>query len=300
MILRLFLSLAALCCTAPAAAEASAISLRGTATDITASLAEQWRAAFIAVYPDIAVTIDAPAGPPLSERNPGLAQFLAGQRDFAIVSRDLSLADEARYRQTYHAIPRRIAVAGGSAGGFGLLDPVVFVVNDANPLRAVSFAQLATLLRATAAPSWERLGVPQWRGRSVHLVGGQGWTAGESARARVVRDVVLKGRRLAAPFATGTEAAVPAAVAADPLAIGFTGLGHLVPGEHTLAIRSPRGVIAPDPASIASAAYPLTRTVNLYTAPGRPSPALRQWIAWLRSPQGQAVVARSQFLPLPN
>ncbi len=283
--------------TTPAAAGCP-VALSGSATDITASLAEQWRAGFAATYPAIPVAIDAPAGPPLSEHNPGLAQFLTGKRDFALVSRDLSAADEARYRQTYHATPRRIPVAGGSAKAFGLLDPVVFVVNDANPLRAVTLDQLKTLLRADSAPAWESLGVPIWHGRAVHLIGGQGRTSSESARARVVRDVVLRGKAFRAPFATGTEADVPARVAADPLAIGFTGLGHVVAGAHILAIRIGGQAVPPDSTSLASAAYPLARTINLYAAPGPQSAALQQWIAYLRGPQGQRLVAMSPFLPL--
>ncbi len=286
------------------ACTAMAGTLTGSASDITYALVDRWQGDFQRLQPGIIITIDHPAGPPQANLNPGLRAFIAGARDFAVVSRDLSDTDAAAFIAAHGHPPLRIAVAGGSWNSFGFLDPVVFVVNDANPLKRISQSQLAKLFGRdplTRPVDWARLGLPTWRGRAVHVVGGSAWRGAYSARAQVVRERILLGRNpLRDDLDTGSEADVPSAVASDPLAIGFTGLGHVTLGSHVLAIATDgHSAAGPTFQNVVNGRYPLARTVNLYLADAKVSPQVRALLSYLRSIEGQSIVAASPpFLPL--
>ena len=281
------LSVLVLLFAVPAAAESSTspIVLRGSATDIAAALAENWSTAFERAHPGATIAIATPTGPPQAKLNGGLAAFVSGETDFAIVSRDLPDEDMAAFVAATGHPPLRIAVAGGSWRDFGYLDPVVFVVNDADPMRSVSTRELRALFGG--------------RSRRFRVVGGAGWAGPLSARAQVVREKVLRGKVPVVglglrPGDAVAEAGVPAAVARDPRAIGFTGAGHVLPGTHVLAIDG----VFPTRENVLNRRYSLARSVYLYI--GKPTPALESFAAWLRGPDGQAVVAADlHFLPLP-
>lgn len=299
---------AALLLTAAAPGE----SRSGSAPKILDTLVPAWLAGFARAEPTTTIAVPPPYGPPQGRLDPGLQAFLDGQRDFAFLTRDIGETDLAAFRRAHRGAPVVLAVAGGAWHRFGYVDPVVVVVNAANPLRALSFRQLDALLSETrwrggaAATDWDDLGVAAWRGKAIHVVGGDGWSGEESARALTVRRRVLSvggkvGRWRMAP-GSGGEDEVVARVAADAQAIGFTGFGHLSAGVRTVAIDAGAGPVAPTRVAIASGAYPLARTVDLVMARdarGCLDPAVAHFAAWLVGPAGQAEVRREAvFLPL--
>jgi phosphate transport system substrate-binding protein len=294
------------------AALAPGESRTGSAPKILDALVPAWLAGYARTAPATTIAVPAPYGPPQGRLDPGLQAFLDGRRDFAFLTRDIAEADLAVFRRAHHGEPVVMPVAGGAWHRFGYVDPVVVIVNAANPLRALSFRQLDALLsetrwrRGVAPADWSDLGVPGWRGKPIHVVGGDGWSGEESARALTVRRRVLSigeqvGRWQMVP-GTGGEDEVVARVAADTQAIGFTGLGHLSAGVRTVAIGDGGKPVAPTRAAIASGAYPLARTVDLVMARdahGCLDPAVARFAAWLVGPAGQAVLReQAVFLPL--
>jgi hypothetical protein len=93
-------------------------------------------------------------------------------------------------------------------------------------------------------------------------------------------------------------------VADDPLALGFTGLGHVLPGTRALSIIPYPGAapVAPVREAIVSARYPFARTVDLLLAreaDGRIDPVSAEFALFLLGEEGQAIVAGQEaFLPL--
>lgn len=295
------------CAPLPPAQTGAPAQIRISVTETTAELAGAWKRPFERRHPGVQVVLGTP-GPPLASANADLAAFLRWERELAIVSRSLADSDQAIYRKRFGVPARAMPIARGPWKSFGFLDPVVIVVNDANPLRAIGMGPLAALLarappRGAARPGdWAALGVPGWSGVPVRIVGGAAWGGEPSARGQIVRDVVLgvagQGLRDDLGAESGTEAEVPDRVAREAGAIGFTGQGHLVPGEHALAIRIGSRTIAPDCAAVASGRYPLARTVNLYATPaaGRWTRAFARFI---RSREGQALIPSAPpWLPL--
>lgn len=290
--------------------------LTGSATAILAQLGPAWIAAFGSYEPESSIALSPPFDPPLGRVNGRLRRFLDGRSDFAFLSRDLATTDRARFVSMHGYQPTRIPVAGGSWRSFGLLDPVAVVVNSANPVRGLSFAQLDALFSKTrlgghpAAITWGDLGVSEWAEKPIHVIGGASWSGEDSARAMVMRERVLSANgkigewRSDLPPTSGSEADVPERVGADPLAIGFTGLGHVKQGTRAVAltVRDGGPFVEPSFREVADARYPLTRTINLLIAwsPGaRLDPVAAAFARFLLSHEGQTtVLAEGKFLPL--
>lgn len=129
----------------------------------------------------------------------------------------------------------------------------------------------------------------------------------DSARGGVFRErILLGGEWRDGPDieAGGTEAEVAARVASDPAAIGFTGLGHVLPGTRAVPIaKEDRGpYVAPTLAAVAGARYPLARTLDLIVA-RKPktclSPRVLGFLRYLLGSKGQREIVRDgHFLRL--
>jgi phosphate transport system substrate-binding protein len=93
-----------------------------------------------------------------------------------------------------------------------------------------------------------------------------------------------------------------AALAADPDGIGFANFYYQAGPVKALALADREGVVAqPVLGDIASGRYPLQRYLYIYVnrPPGRAlDPLVKEFLTFVLSRQGQALVARDHYLPL--
>jgi phosphate transport system substrate-binding protein len=291
--------------------------LNGTAPAIVVDVLGGWLRAFGEHEPDVQVEVAPPYLPPQGALNPRLREFLDGHLDFAFLTREMAAADVRAFRRTHGFEPLLVPVAGGSFRHFGFVDAVAVVVHESNPLRGLTLAQLDAIFSdsrhrggARAIATWDELGVKEWAGHPVRVVGNGAWAQEESARATFFRERVMDGQGRRGQWrANGSapdegDAIVVDAVAADRFAIGFTGMGHLASGVHAIAIGPGKGVplLEPSHDNVASAAYPLSRVFYLAVArrPGQLLPApLDAFVRFLLSSEGQRIVlSHGVFLPL--
>jgi len=290
--------------------------LSGSAPPIMPDLVHSWITEFTKWQPNVSFQLGTGFWPPQGRLNPYLQEFLTGQRDFAFLSRELATADLETFIQHHGYPPLAIPVAMGSWRHFGFVDTVAIIVNQHNPLHSLSLAQVDAIFSASRLRGhppvrhWGELGVTQWDGIAINIVGTGAWNNGESARSLSVRQTVFepdgqRGQwRMDLDAGKYTEADIPQQVAADRYAIGFTGLGHLVPGVRALAlsITPDTTPVAADHTSVASGDYPLSRRLYLLVniAPGQKlDPVLADFARYLTSREGQqAVLAQGFFLPL--
>ena len=59
------------------------------------------------------------------------------------------------------------------------------------------------------------------------------------------------------------------------------------------------GGVEPSFAAVNKGEYPYARSLHLYTSKGRETPATLDFIQFIQSPQGQAVLAKAGNVPLP-
>lgn len=169
------------------------------------------------------------------------------------------------------------------------LHGIVLLVSPGNPVSALSLAQLDDVVSGRVT-NWAQLGGPAGPIR-LHAL------ATRSGSGELLSRLLPGGAGPARTIVHGSYAEVVAAVAGDPLAIGFVSLRAPRGLAKSLGIRMAQGTVFPDPLSVASEDYPLVQRVYFHT--GQLITALgRSFALWVVSPAGQAVVARSQFIAL--
>lgn len=91
------------------------------------------------------------------------------------------------------------------------------------------------------------------------------------------------------------NAAVKTAVAGSTYGIGYVGLGFVSDTTPALKING----ILPTVATVTDNSYPLSRSLYMYTK-GEASGAVKMFIDFMLSTDGQAIVAQEGFVPLPQ
>ena len=288
----------------------------GSASAIMPQLVHAWLAGFHVRQPDVSINVPPPYLAPQGNLNLPMRRFLDGDSDFAFVSRDMTASDVAAFQRAHDVAPQEIAVVGGAYRHFGFLDAIGVVVNNTNPIKGLTLAQLDAVFSKTRlrghgpVRTWGDLGLAEWADKPVHVVGASAWEGPEeSARAVVVRERVLsvgpaRGQWRDDILINGIEADVPDQVAADPYAIGFTGMGHLATGIKTVWLAPEAGKPFVDASyeNVALARYPLSRVANIVLTrrPGHPlDPAMREFVRFILSREGQQIVLdQGVMLPL--
>ena len=275
------------------------------ASDTLPGLVRAWMRAFAHFYPH--VTLD--LGPPY-EGTSGADRMTAGSIAIAFVSRELTPANVAAFEARHHYRPLSVPVCGGSWRQFGFLDAVGFFVNRDNPLSRLGLAQLDAILSRTRwrgdAPitTWGQLGLTgAWATRPIHVYAIRPWNGFEEfVRQRVLDAHGRRGHWRAGLHYDATVFPIARRVAADPDGLGYAGLAFVDAPVKMLALGEGGRDVAPTYTNVALARYPLSRLVyaNLDVAPGaRMSPALQEFLRFIRSRQGQQIVLdQGIFLPL--
>jgi phosphate transport system substrate-binding protein len=85
----------------------------------------------------------------------------------------------------------------------------------------------------------------------------------------------------------------------NPNAIGYDGLGYVIPEVKVLAIATSAGeeYILPSADSVNNQTYPIARDLYMYTA-GKPSIEEQAYLDWILSPPAQKIVTELGFVPV--
>lgn len=212
----------------------------------------------------------------------GIAALLDGTTDIADSSRPISERETSDLATRQHAAPHETRVA---------IDALAVYVHQSSTLQSLTMEQLAQIFTG-AVTNWSAVGGPD---APIVLYSREN----NSGTYAYFKEHVLHNADFAAQAQTlpGT-AAVINAVSHDPNGIGYGGIGY-AEGVRVLAIASGGDPIAPTMENALSGAYPISRYLLMYTA-GEPSGLAADFLAWVVTADGQALVEEAGYYPLPR
>jgi phosphate transport system substrate-binding protein len=283
--------------------------IRSVGADTMEDLMKLWIADFRKIYPDVNFEMQAKAS---GTAAPALTD---GSADIGPVAREMLPNEVAPFREKFGYEPFAIRVAGGSYRTPGKTHAIVFVVNSKNPISKVTLAQLDAIYSKTRqrgykqVNTWGDVGATgdDFADKPIHLWG----LIQPNGIAHFLDERVLQNGEYKDDITQRTTVgnlpaldAIAQGVAADPYAIGYTGLTSVIDGTKALALANDgngpyyTGTFQ----EVVDQRYPLSRVIYIYMnrKVGDPIEAkVREFLKFILSEQGQQDVAQEGvFLPL--
>lgn len=166
------------------------------------------------------------------------------------------------------------------------VDGVAIVVNPANPVAALTKEQLKTIF-AGEATNWKDFGGAD---ASISLYIRED---GSGTRETFEERALDKAAPAIKSHVVSSNGAMKTAVAQDPNAIGYVGIGHLDDKLRGVALDG----MAPSQENARNGSYTVTRLLYMNTK-GEPEGLSRAFIDYIFSEDGKAAVAKAGYIPL--
>jgi phosphate transport system substrate-binding protein len=226
---------------------------------------------------------------------------------FSPLGRDMNAFERASYASIVGGAPLEIRIAHGTLTSPRMTAGLAVYVNEHNPVRQLTMAQLARIF-TTGAPGgdithWGQLGATgDWAARRIRIYG----TPEASGYGDYMVNVKWAGRSFAPGYESYDLAAqIVDRVGTEESGIGFAGMGFVTGKTRLVALAEQAGgpYLTGTEDEIASGRYPLDRTVALAVRRevGQPlSPLIKEYLRLVLSKAGQQIVAAEQdgFVPL--
>ena len=259
--------------------------IQNKGSDTMVNVAQAWAENYRRVHPQVGVAVSGGGS------GTGIAALINHTVDIANASRNIHVEEQEAIRKANgrEAVEHIVAY-----------DAVVFFVHATNPLKELTIEQIACVYgEGGACEKWTDLGVevPSCADQTIIRVSRQS----NSGTYEFVRDHVLgKGRdfKLGSRDMQGSKDVVDL-VAHTPCAIGYSGIGYGNEQVKSVCIAEKAGApcIAPTLEAARTRSYPLSRPLFMYTL-GEAEGPLAAYLEWIRSPEGQRIVADTGFVPL--
>ena len=185
------------------------------------------------------------------------------------------------------------------------MDAVAIYVHQSNPVASLSLDQLAGIFGEEASAqrieTWGQAGVKDLADQPIHLYGRDK----RSGTRDFFVDMALHGHRMKGSITEKPGSASEVlAISQDPLGIGYAGIGFNRSDVRIVPLQDAGGsIVPPSLQAVTTESYPLSRTLWLYInqEPNtKYDPVLLEFLRYVNSPRGQAMVATAQAYPLPE
>lgn len=259
--------------------------IRVEGSDTMVNLAQAWAEEYGKKHPDVSVQVLGGGS------GVGIASLIDGNCDIANTSRRMKESEIKRARANRNAEPKEIIVG---------YDALAIYVHQDNPLESISLDDLADIYgEAGAFTKWSDVNVHDEKlgPQNISRVSRQS----SSGTYTYFREVVLgpgKDFKLGSIDQSGSKDVV-ALVARTPTAIGYSGMGYHTPDVKMLKVSKRRGEppVEPTVENARNERYPITRPLQIYIV-GEPSGALKEYLDWILSPEGQKIVLDLGYVPV--
>jgi phosphate transport system substrate-binding protein len=269
-------------------------SLSSIGSDTLNNLMTMWAETFNKAYPNVKIQIE---GKGSSTAPPAL---ISGTAQLGPMSRAMKGTEVDQFEKKFGYKPVVIRTA---------VDALAVFVNKDNPLKCLSFEQVDAVFSKSRRQGgkediavWGKLGLTgDWANRPISLFGRNS----ASGTYGFFKEHVLKnGDFKDSVKEQPGSAAVVQGITVDRYAIGYSGIGYMTAGVRALPLSEKAGGACADATAdnAYSGKYPLARFLYVYVnrAPGKPmDPLTREFLKLVVSKQGQEVVVKDGFFPLP-
>jgi phosphate transport system substrate-binding protein len=267
--------------------------LSSIGSDTLNNLMTYWAEGFQGIYPNVNPLIE---GKGSTTAPPAL---ISGSADFGPMSREMKAEEINKFEQKFGYKPTGIVVA---------LDALAVYVNKDNPVTQLTLQQVDAIFSSTrksGAPAdiatWGQAGLTgDWANLPISIYGRN---SASGTYGYFKEHVLAKGDYKSNVKEQPGSAAVVQGVTADRAGIGYSGIGYKTSGVKAVPIVAKDGkVYEASEANVYSGKYPISRALFVYVnkAPGRGlQPAVKEFLLYVLSKQGQQVVVKDGYIPLP-
>lgn len=263
-------------------------------SDTLNNLMTLWAEEFKRLYPNVNIQIQ---GAGSSTAPPALTE---GASNFGPMSRLMTAREVEGFEKKHGYKPTPVGVA---------IDALAVYVNKDNPIKGLSIEEVDAVMSvgrkcgaAADVTKWGQLGLPgEWANRDIAMYGRNS----VSGTYGFYKEVALcKGDFKRNVAEQPGSASVVQSVATQLNAIGYSGIGYKTSGVRALPLSKKKGepFVEPDAKHAIDGTYPLARVLYVYVnkKPNQPLPPLeREFFKMVLSKQGQEVVIKDGFVPVP-
>jgi len=263
-------------------------------SDTLNNLMTLWAEEFKRFYPNVNIQIQ---GAGSSTAPPALIE---GAANFGPMSREMNVKEIEAFEKRHGYKPTAVPVA---------IDALAVYVNKDNPIKGMSIEQVDAVFSATRRCGgkaeinrWGDLGLTgDWTSRAISIYGRNS----VSGTYGYFKEVGLcRGDFRKTVQEQPGSASVVQSVTTGINAIGYSGIGYSTSGVRALPLAAKNGTnyVLPSPANAVSGSYPLARVLYVYAnkRPNQPlAPLEREFFRMVLSKEGQTVVVRDGFVPMP-
>jgi phosphate transport system substrate-binding protein len=251
-------------------------------SDTMVNLALAWAESYQAVHPEVSLSVSGGGS------GTGIAALINNTVGIANASRAIKQVeiDEAKANGI---TPVEFTVARDAIG---------IIVNKHNPIDRLTLSQLADIFTGRI-DNWSEVG-----GDDLEIVRLSRET-NSGTHVYFLETVIRLGNKENTDIFSRDTLLLPssegiiAEVRDNPHAIGYDGLGYITDEVKVIAVApdADSAYILPSVATVNDGRYPIARDLYMYT-PGEPTAAVKAYIEWILSPEGQKIVLTLGFVPI--
>lgn len=268
--------------------------LSSVGSDSMANVMTYWAEEYKKLYPSVAIQIQAAGS---STAPPALAE---GTASFGPMSRPMKDAEIEAFEKKFGYKPTAIPVA---------IDALAVFVNKDNPITGLTMQQVDNIFSSTRTcggskdvSNWGQLGLTgAWATRDMQMFG-RNSVSGTYGYFK--EHALCKGDFKSNVNEQPGSASVVQSVGSSVNAIGYSGIGYVTSSVKAVPLAKAEGqpFVAATKENALNQTYPLSRALYVYVnkAPNKAlSPLELEFIKMVLSKQGQEVVVKDGFIPLP-
>ena len=268
--------------------------LSSVGSDTLANLMTLWTEEFKRAYPNVNIQVQAAGS---STAPPALTE---GTSNFGPMSRKMKDKEIAAFEKKFGYKPTAIPVA---------IDALAVYVHKDNPVKGMSIADVDAVFSSTRkcggaadVAKWGDLGMTgAWANRDIQLYG-RNSVSGTYGYFK--KKALCKGDFKNNVNEQPGSASVVQSVSASINGIGYSGIGYKTSSVRAVPLTKKVGgeFIEANADNAVAGTYPLSRFLYVYVnkAPNKAlSPLEREFVKLVMSRQGQEVVVKDGYIPLP-